>query len=180
MTRREPDALDAPEELLARARAVELLILDVDGVLTDGRIYYGAGDVELKAFHTRDGAAMKELMAAGVGIAIISGRRSAAVRRRARELDVPHLFEGASDKARALDALARRTGIAPARMAHVGDDRADLPLFEAVGLAFAVPDAHPLVRARADYVTHAAGGFGAVREVCDLIAAARQAAPGGG
>ena len=160
---------DAPEDVLARAADVRLLILDVDGVLTDGRLYYGPDGSEYKAFHARDGSAMKGLMASGVPIAIITGRTSAAVDRRAAELGVPHLFTGADDKARALAELAERSGIDPARMAHAGDDLADLALFARTGLAFAVPDAHPTVLARADYVTTAVGGAGAVREICDLI-----------
>lgn len=158
-----------PEDVLARAAEVRLLILDVDGVLTDGRLYYGADGSEYKAFHARDGSAMKGLMASGVPVAIISGRTSAAVDRRAAELGVPHVFAGAEDKTAALAVLVERSGVDPAQMAHAGDDLADLPLFARTGMAFAVPDAHPAVLARADYVTTAAGGAGAVREICDLI-----------
>ena len=155
--------------VLARARGVRLLILDVDGVLTDGRLYYGADGAEHKAFHARDGSAMKMLMAAGVPIAIISGRTSAAVARRSAELGVAHLYPGVADKAQALADLVDRSGVAAEHMAHAGDDLADLPLFERTGLAFSVADAHPVVAARADYVTAAPGGCGAVREICDLI-----------
>lgn len=158
-----------PEDVLARAAEVRLLILDVDGVLTDGRLYYGPDGSEYKAFHARDGSAMKGLMANGVPIAIITGRTSAAVDRRAAELGVPHLFTGVDDKAAALVLLAERSGVDPSLMAHAGDDLADLALFARTGMAFAVPDAHPSVLARADYVTTAAGGAGAVREICDLI-----------
>ena len=158
-----------PEDVLSRAADVRLLILDVDGVLTDGRLYYGPDGSEYKAFHARDGSAMKGLMASGVRIAIITGRTSAAVERRAAELGVPHVFTGAEDKAAALAELAEQSGIDPAHMAHVGDDLADLALFTRTGLAFTVPDAHPAVLARADYVTTAVGGVGAVREICDLI-----------
>lgn len=157
-----------PEDVLARAAEVRLLILDVDGILTDGRLYYGP-DGEYKAFHARDGSAMKGLMASGVPIAIISGRTSDAVDRRAAELGVPHVFTGAEDKAAALAVLAERSGVDPAHMGHAGDDLPDLALFARTGMAFAVPDAHPAVLARADYVTTAAGGAGAVREICDLI-----------
>ncbi len=162
-----------PEEVLARATDVRLLILDVDGVLTDGRLYYGPDGAEYKAFHAQDGSAMKGLMASGVPIAIITGRTSAAVDRRAAELGVPHLFAGAEDKAAALAVLARRTCIDPKHMAHVGDDLPDLALFARTGMAFTVPDAHPAVLARADHVTTSAGGAGAVREVCDLIRVAQ-------
>lgn len=169
-------AIDSPPPsvVLDRARSVRLLILDVDGVLTDGRLYYGADGTEFKAFHARDGSAIKRLLAAGIGIAIISGRESEAVRRRVAELGIPHLFAGVEDKAVALAALCRTTGIDAGAMAHVGDDVADLALFERVGMAFAVPDAHPEVLARADHVTHSAGGHGAVREVCDLLQTAQR------
>ena len=152
-----------------RARAIRLLILDVDGVLTDGRLYYGADGAEFKAFHAQDGSAMKMLMGAGIPIAIITGRRSEAVQRRARELGVAWLYDGVSDKARALEALSAESGIAAEYMAHVGDDIADLALFDRVGMSFSVPDAHPMVAAAAHCVTERAGGAGAVREVCDLI-----------
>lgn len=159
--------------VLERMRQLRLLILDVDGVLTDGRLYYGADGTELKAFNALDGSAMKRLMAAGIAIAIISGRTSAALERRAAELGVRHLYAGVEEKADALDALCATTAIGPKRMAHVGDDLADLALFERVGLAVAVPNAHPAVIERADLVTAAAGGHGAVREVCDRILASR-------
>ena len=155
------------------ARRVRLLILDVDGVLTDGLLHYGPDGAEFKAFHVRDGSAVKRLLAAGIGVAIISGRKSEAVRRRVAELGIPHLYAGAEDKAVALAALCRATAIDARSMAHVGDDVADLALFEQVGMACAVPDAHPAVLARADYVTQSAGGRGAVREVCDLLLTAQ-------
>ena len=158
-----------PSVILERARGVRLLILDVDGVLTDGRLYYGPDGAEIKAFHARDGSAIKRLLAAGVAVAIISGRESEAVRRRVAELGIAHLYAGVEDKTAALDALCRAAAVEADDMAHVGDDIADLTLFEQVGLAFAVPDAHPEVLARADYVTRSGGGEGAVREVCDLL-----------
>ena len=166
-------AKPVPEAVLSRARGLQLLILDVDGVLTDGRLYYGSDGAEYKAFHARDGSAMKALMAAGIPIAIITGRMSTAVDRRAGELGVPYLFAGVDDKAAALESLCERSGIDATHMAHAGDDLADLALFERTGMAFAVPDAHPAVLARADFVTSAAGGSGAVREICDLILVAQ-------
>ena len=152
-----------------RARAIRLLILDVDGVLTDGRLYYGPDGAEIKAFHAQDGSAMKMLMGAGIPIAIVTGRRSEAVQRRARELGVAWLYDGVADKARALESLCAESGVAPEHMAHVGDDIADLALFDRVGMSFSVPDAHPMVAAAAHCVTERPGGAGAVREVCDLI-----------
>lgn len=152
-----------------RARAVRLLILDVDGVLTDGRLYYGPDGAEYKAFHAQDGSAMKMLMQAGVPIAIITGRRSEAVTRRAQELGVRWLYDGVADKAQALAQLVAESGVEALHMAHVGDDIADLALFDRVGLSFSVPDGHPLVTAAAHCVTERTGGAGAVQEVCNLI-----------
>ena len=171
MLRRNPAAF--PPEALARAGEVELLILDVDGVLTDGRLHYSDRGVETKAFHAQDGAAIKMLQGAGVPVAIVSGRDSPAVARRARELGVAHVHQGAEDKAAALAALCRATGIAPERMAHVGDDIPDLALFDRVGFRIGVPGAHPAGAAAADYVTATAPGAGAVREACHLILVAR-------
>ncbi len=166
--------MNFPEPILDRARSVRLLILDVDGVLTDGRLYYCDSGAELKAFSTQDGAAIKMLGATGVIVAIITGRHSQLVARRATELGVQHLYQGAADKARALEQLTGKTGIDRAQTAHVGDDLPDLPLFNRVALAFSVPGAHPEVIARADYVTHAPPGLGAVREVCQLLMVAQQ------
>ena len=155
--------------LRARLRRIRLLILDVDGVLTDGRLYYGADGMELKAFHVQDGSALKRLQSAGIECAVATGRRSAMVRRRAAELGIDFLYEGLADKTVALRELRRATGIDAQHMAHAGDDLPDLPLFEGVGVAFAVANAHPVVAAGADYVTAANGGDGAVREICDLL-----------
>ncbi len=162
-----------PNEVLRRLRNVQLLGLDVDGVLTDGRLYYGPDNVELKAFHTQDGSAMKRLMASGVPIAIVTGRTSAAVARRASELGVPYLYAGVADKLRTLDQLATRSGVAVNHMAYAGDDVADLDVFGRVGVSIGVANAHPDVVRQADYVTTSAGGYGAVREICDLVIAAR-------
>jgi 3-deoxy-D-manno-octulosonate 8-phosphate phosphatase (KDO 8-P phosphatase) len=163
-----------PEPILDKARAVRLLILDVDGVLTDGRLYYSESGEESKAFCTQDGAAIKMLAETGVLVAIITGRQSKIVARRAAELGVQHVYQGASDKARALEQLIVHTGIDRPQIAHAGDDLPDLPLFNRVGMTFSVPGAHPEVIARADYVTEAAAGLGAVREVCHLLMVAQE------
>jgi 3-deoxy-D-manno-octulosonate 8-phosphate phosphatase (KDO 8-P phosphatase) len=162
------------DAILDKARTIELVIFDVDGVLTDGRLYYAESGEELKAFSSQDGAAIKMLIGTGVHVAIITGRQSELVRRRAAELGITHLYQAASDKGVALAALARSTGIAMERMAHVGDDVPDLVLFNRVGLAISVPGAHPVVAARADYVTQAQAGLGAAREVCHLMMVAQQ------
>jgi 3-deoxy-D-manno-octulosonate 8-phosphate phosphatase (KDO 8-P phosphatase) len=163
-----------PDAILDKARPIELVIFDVDGVLTDGRLYYAESGEELKAFSSQDGAAIKMLVGTGVRVAIITGRQSELVRRRATELGITHLYQGASDKGVALAALARDTGIDTGRMAHVGDDVPDLVLFNRVGLSISVPGAHPVVAARAHYVTRAQAGLGAAREVCHLLMVAQQ------
>lgn len=162
-----------PDEILRRLRNVRLLGLDVDGVLTDGRLVYGPNDAEFKAFHVQDGSAMKRLMASGVPIAIVTGRTSDAVARRASELGVPYLYAGVADKLETLEELATRSGLALDDMAYAGDDLADLAVFGHVGVFLGVPNGHPDVIRRADYVTSNPGGFGAVREICDLVIAAR-------
>ena len=170
---RERPEIALPDGIPERLRRVRLLALDVDGVLTDGRLYYGPDDLELKAFHAQDGSAMKRLMASGIPIAIVTGRISAAVDRRAAELRVPYLFTGVDDKLAAFGSLASRSGIAIRDMAYAGDDLPDVDVFDAVGLAFSVPNGHPAAIEGADHVTSAPGGFGAVREICDLVLAAR-------
>lgn len=169
---------DAPARP-ARARkpaataAIRLLVLDVDGVLTDGRLYFGPHGELLKAFHVRDGHGIRALRAAGIEVAVITGRRSMAVKHRCRELGIRHLIQGADDKRAAFDRLCRRLSIAPHVCACIGDDVPDLPLMWAVGLAYAVADAHPLARRAAHRSTTIVGGAGAVREVCDELLAAR-------
>ena len=155
------------------AAAIRLLVLDVDGVLTDGRLYFGARGEALKAFHAHDGYGIRKLIAAGVEVAVISGRRSAAVSVRCREIGIERVIQGASDKLAAFERLRRRAGITARTCACVGDDLPDVPLFGVVGLAFAVADAHPLARRAADRVTKLPGGLGAVREVCDQLLAAQ-------
>ena len=162
-----------PDTVLDQARDIRLLGLDVDGVMTDGRLYYGTDGTEFKAFHVQDGRAMKMLLAAGMPIAIVSGRRSEAVDRRAAELGVAYVFTGVGDKVATLDQVSKLTGIETRHMAYAGDDLADLPVFDQIGMSLSVPNAHPTVIARADYVTATPGGLGAVREICDLLLAAR-------
>jgi 3-deoxy-D-manno-octulosonate 8-phosphate phosphatase (KDO 8-P phosphatase) len=154
---------------------IRLLVLDVDGVLTDGRLYFGPRGEALKVFHARDGFGMRRLISAGVEIAVISGRRSAAVSARCRELGIKRVFQGAVDKLAALERLLKGARVAASDCACVGDDVPDVPLFGIVGLSFAVPDAPLAVRRAAHHVTRLPGGMGAVREVCDRLLAARTA-----
>jgi 3-deoxy-D-manno-octulosonate 8-phosphate phosphatase (KDO 8-P phosphatase) len=158
---------------LERLDAIRLVAFDIDGVFTDGRFYLSDDGTETKAFHTQDGYGVRRLLDAGVEVAVISGRHSAAVEHRMAELRVRHVVLGCKDKVAAFDELIAGLGIDAADCAFVGDDMPDLALLEHVGLSIAVANAVPAVLERCDYVTRKPGGFGAVREVCDLVAAAR-------
>ena len=158
----------------AALAAIRLLVLDVDGVLTDGRLRYGPDGERDKVFHVRDGYGIKALAADGVAIAVISGRESAAVARRCADLGILELQQGVADKAAAFTTLAARLRVAPGACACIGDDTPDVPLMKCVGLAIAVADAHVDARRAAHRRTRLPGGAGAVREVCDWLLAARQ------
>ncbi|HET6265885.1 MAG TPA: HAD-IIIA family hydrolase [Usitatibacter sp.] len=160
-------------DLTARAKRVRLAIFDVDGVMTDGTLYIGARGEALKAFNILDGHGLKMLREAGVVTAILSGRKHAAVDRRAKELSIDHVVQGRSDKVPEFEKLIKRLKLEANACAYVGDDLPDLPVLRRCGLAVAVANAVEAVKAEAHYVTRAAGGRGAVREVCDLILAAR-------
>jgi 3-deoxy-D-manno-octulosonate 8-phosphate phosphatase (KDO 8-P phosphatase) len=151
------------------AQPIKLLIMDVDGVLTDGRIFISADGEELKAFNTLDGHGLKMLQSTGVALAIITGRSAPGVAHRARGLGIDHLYEGIHNKREALADLLAKTGLAPEQCAYIGDDVVDLPVMLKVGLAVAVPEAPSLVRQHAHYVTGASGGAGAVRELCERL-----------
>lgn len=153
----------------ARARAIELVIFDVDGVLTDGTLFLGDDGQEYKAFNSRDGHGMVMLRESGVTLAVITGRQSEVVRIRMEGLGVEHVYQGRRDKLPAYLALKDQLGIDDGRIAYVGDDVVDLPVMRRVGLAVAVADAHPLVRAQAHWVTSANGGRGAARDVCEFL-----------
>ena len=156
-------------------RGVRALIMDVDGVLTDGGLYYTEHGDELKRFDVRDGQGLVLLRQAGILTAIVTGKRTTLVARRADELGVAEVHQGVTDKAATVTALLARHGVPPPAACYVGDDINDLPALALVGIAVAVPDAVPIVRRAAHYVTRAHGGHGAIREVCDLILAARSA-----
>jgi 3-deoxy-D-manno-octulosonate 8-phosphate phosphatase (KDO 8-P phosphatase) len=166
-----------PEALRERLAAVRLLAMDVDGVLTDGTLYYGAeGEAEaFKAFHVRDGLGLRLLRSAGITLAVISARESAPLARRIRDLKIEHARFGTEHKGEALDHLAAGLSLTRAEVAFVGDDLLDLPAMQRAGVAITVQDGHPLVKQRADWVTAAGGGRGAVREVADALLAARGA-----
>ncbi len=161
--------METSAEVERRAARVQLLLLDCDGVLTDGRITPVAGGDELKSFHTRDGHGLVMLHRAGLRSGIISGRTSRLVEARAADLGVAFVRQGALDKIEAFESLMSEAAVGPERAAFVGDDVVDIPLMRRCGLAVAVADATPDTRAAAHYVTRLPGGFGAVREVCELI-----------
>ena len=158
---------------LDRLGAIRLVAFDIDGVFTDGRFYLSDDGSETKAFHTQDGYGIRRLLDAGVEVAVISGRRSRAVEHRMAELKVRHVMLGCKDKVAAFEEMIASLGIDAADCAFVGDDIPDLALLEHVGLSIAVANAVQAVQERCDYITRRPGGFGAVREVCDLVAGSR-------
>lgn len=156
----------------ARLTTIKLVAFDVDGVFTDGRLYVSDDGTESKAFHTQDGFGIRQLIKADIAVAVISGRQSGAVEHRMTELGVPHIVQGCGDKVAALDEIVAALGITTAECAYVGDDVPDLPLLRHVGFSIAVANAVATLRDECDYTTSASGGFGAVREVCELMLSA--------
>ncbi len=156
-------------------QGIELAVFDVDGVMTDGRLYLLPDGQELKVFHARDGLGLKRLLQAGIQVAIISGRSSRVVTERAAALGIKHVYQGHEDKLPVFEKILAETGVGAAQAAYVGDDLPDLPVILAAGLGIAVADADERVRAGADLVTQQRGGQGAVREICELLLAAREA-----
>ncbi|MDW6002869.1 3-deoxy-manno-octulosonate-8-phosphatase KdsC [Vibrio mangrovi] len=155
------------------ARQIRLLICDVDGVFSDGRIYMGNQGEELKTFHTRDGYGIKSLMNAGIEVAVITGRHSKIVENRMKALGISLIYQGQDDKVKAYSDISQKRQILPEHTAYIGDDLIDWPVMEQVALKVCVADGHPLLARKADYVTKIPGGYGAVREVCDLILQSR-------
>ena len=160
-------------EILARAQLIQLLLLDVDGVLSDGTLDYGTGDIEIKSFHSQDGFGIRQLVKCDVLVGIITGRSSEAVRRRAKELKMDFLYEGTKDKLVRFKEILQTTRLKPEQIAYMGDDWMDLPLLNRVGLALAPVNAVLEVKERVHFVTNKSGGKGAVREVCDLLMEAK-------
>jgi 3-deoxy-D-manno-octulosonate 8-phosphate phosphatase (KDO 8-P phosphatase) len=167
--------VDGVDTLTARARKIRLLTCDVDGVLTDGRVYFADDGSEMKAFSSLDGVGIKMLARAGIAVAWITGSSSPSVAHRARMLGVTRLVQGSDDKLAPWEALIAELGLPSSACAHIGDDLPDLPLIARCGLGVSVPHAPAAVRDRAHYVTLREGGLGAVREVCELILAAQDA-----
>jgi 3-deoxy-D-manno-octulosonate 8-phosphate phosphatase (KDO 8-P phosphatase) len=165
--------IKANPQLLQRGQTIKLAIFDVDGVLTDGRLYFLADGSEFKTFNTLDGQGIKMLIASGIRTAIISGRSTPVVAKRAQNLGIQHLYQGREDKLVVLDELLAELGLNYADVAYLGDDLPDLPVMRRAGLGIAVANANEFVRQHAHGVTQARGGEGAAREFCELILAAQ-------
>ncbi|NIF49309.1 3-deoxy-manno-octulosonate-8-phosphatase KdsC [Enterobacter sp. Ap-1006] len=156
-------------QVIAKAKEIRLLILDVDGVMSDGLIYMGNSGEELKAFNVRDGYGIRCALTSGIEVAIITGRKAKLLEDRCETLGITHLYQGQSDKLVAFHDLLSKVALSPDQVAYIGDDLIDWPVMERVGLSVAVADAHPLLTPKVDYVTRISGGRGAVREICDLL-----------
>jgi 3-deoxy-D-manno-octulosonate 8-phosphate phosphatase (KDO 8-P phosphatase) len=170
----EQNSLTLSDSALAeKLQAVKAVILDVDGVLTDGGIYYDPTGREIKRFHVADGLGMELLRHAGIRVVILSGRVAEAITRRAAELRVTDCYQGVRDKKAQIEKLRQQWQLKAEELLYVGDDLNDLPAFEAVGVRVAVANADALLRSQAHYVTQATGGNGAVREVCEWLLKAR-------
>ena len=157
------------QHIIEKSKKLKLLMLDVDGVLTDGKLFFDNEGNEYKSFHARDGHGIKLLQQTGVAVAVISGRKSVTVERRMKQLGIELVYQGYENKILAFEEILEKIAISPEQVAHVGDDLLDLPLMKRVGLSIAVRDANFAVKQYADWCTTLAGGCGAVREVCDLI-----------
>ena len=161
------------KDILYKAEQIELAIFDVDGVLTNGSLILGENGNEYKAFHSRDGLGLVMLRDSGCHIAVISGRSSSIVSERMAALGIEYVYQGQNDKGKALEDLLDKLNIDLKATAYVGDDLIDLTAMRRVGLSIAVADAHPLVVEHAHWITREKGGYGAAREVCELIMHAR-------
>lgn len=157
------------KDILARAAQIKLLIFDVDGVLTDGRLIFGDDGQEYKAFHSRDGHGMKMLQSSGVAVGIITGRTSKVVEHRMANLGIEHVYQGKLEKLPAFEELIAKLGLKAEQVAYMGDDVVDLPIMLRVGLAVATNDAHTLVSKHAHWQAPGNGGMGAARDLCELI-----------
>jgi len=157
------------QDIIDKAASIKLVIFDVDGVLTDGRLFFGDDGQEYKSFHARDGLGMKLLLESGVEIGIITARRSELVKHRMENLGIKHVYQGQLDKLAAFEILIQKLGLPAEAVAYVGDDIVDLPVMRRVGLSITVQDAHPLAMQHAHWQTPHCGGAGAARDVCELI-----------
>ena len=161
------------DELNNKLSKIKLLALDVDGVMTNGSVFFTALGDEIKAFNILDGQGIKSLLVNQIEVAIITGRSSSLTDKRARDLGIKYITQGREDKKTALLELCEKLAISPDEVAYVGDDLPDLSAIKLVNVGFTVPNAHPFIRKHADYCTTLGGGEGAVREICDLILCAK-------
>jgi 3-deoxy-D-manno-octulosonate 8-phosphate phosphatase (KDO 8-P phosphatase) len=160
-----------------KARKIKLLLLDVDGVLTDGGIYIDDRGLETKRFDVRDGQGITLLQRAGVRVGLVTGRFSRVVRFRARELGIKMVYQRVADKERVYEIIKRKAGLEDQEIAYIGDDFGDLPVLRRVGLAITVHDSWAAIKPEVDYVTRASGGHGAVREAAELLLQANRGNP---
>jgi 3-deoxy-D-manno-octulosonate 8-phosphate phosphatase (KDO 8-P phosphatase) len=160
---------DISDDVLARAARVRLACFDVDGVLTDGKLWYADGEQEIKAFHVHDGLGLKLLRDNGIEIALITARQSRVVEKRALELGIEHVYQGQKDKLGVFTMLLESFGLTAEQASYTGDDLPDLAVMRLAGLAIAVANAHPWIKPHAHWTTRHSGGNGAVREVSDLL-----------
>lgn len=156
-------------KIIEKAKKIKLVIFDVDGVLTDGRLYFDPHGNEMKVFHVHDGFGVRQLLTNGIEVAIISGRESPAVAKRMARLGIQHVYQGQENKVPIFEELLNKLNLDPEQIAYIGDDLLDIPLIKRAGLGMTVPNAYPLVKEYASFQTENAGGYGAAREVCDLI-----------
>lgn len=163
-----------PDRIIDKANRIKLLVLDVDGVLSDGRLYFDNAGGEIKSFNVKDGLGMKLAQQAGITLAIITGRQSRIVAERASALGIQHVYQGHEDKRDAFETLLNTCQISRFDTAYMGDDLPDLTLMQQVGLSMTPADAHWYVKERADWSSEYAGGMGAVREACDLLLIAQR------
>ncbi len=160
--------------LLEKAKNIRLLICDVDGVLSNGKVYYSNSGDEIKSFNIKDGLGIKQLLNNDISVAIITGRQSEIVERRAKELGIPFIYQGKKDKRESYKEIISKLGIQPFQVAHAGDDLPDLPLMQMSGLGISMNDGHFFVKQNADWCTQLNGGDGAVREIADMLLIAQQ------
>lgn len=164
---------ELPPEIVTRARGIRLLSLDVDGVMSDGKLFFSENGEEIKAFNVLDGLGVKLLQAHGVTVAVITGRKSQLLQRRCDAIGIRHVYQGKEIKLPVLQELAADLGIAMENIAHMGDDLPDLPIMRRVGLGLSVPNGHVFVREHAHWISEKSGGCGAVREACEMILSAQ-------
>ena len=161
------------QDILQKAKQIELVIFDIDGVLTDGSLFIGDDGQEYKAFNSKDGHGIRMLLDGGVDIAIITGRQSEVVKHRAHDLGITRIYQGKREKLPAFLELLEEVNLSADQIAYVGDDVVDLPVMTRAGLSICVQDSHHFVKKHAHWVTDAAGGQGAGREVCEMILQAK-------